>query len=290
MKKILFATEFAEHAPVIFRYAAEIAYFFKADLLAMHALGKSAQVLESEEAFVKYNDEVIEKLISFTARYLPEAYQNKIHMNFLAANSNPIDGILETALNENIDLIVMGMTGKTNALGRLLGSTALNVLAKADCQVLLIPAATHFEGIDNIVYTTDFEFRDLEAIYYLKKWSRTFDAPIHALHVYEGDENEFTVLKNIMLLKETFKHHRRINFDLRYGPLREEVEKYARSKKADVVAMMSHKRDFLSRVLDLSPVEGIARRINIPLLVIKNDAYQINQKGWEWVELARSFA
>ena len=81
-----------------------------------------------------------------------------------------------------------------------------------------------------------------------------------------------------------------VDFDLRYGELREEVEKFAKSKDADLVAMISHKRNFLSRVLDINPIEGIAKEIDIPLLVIKNDAYQIDQKGWEWVELARSFA
>ncbi|MCB0634823.1 MAG: universal stress protein [Saprospiraceae bacterium] len=290
MKKILFATEFSDHAPDIFRYAAELAYFFKADLLAMHAFGHPGPRIETKDGVSERHDRVIEKLVNFVAGHLPEAYRKKIHVDYLAVNSYPIDGILEVALDQDIELIVMGMTGKTNALGSILGNTTLNVLAKADCQVLIIPEKTHYKGIENIVYTTDFEFRDLEAIHYLKRWRQLFDASIHALHVYEGDENEFAVLKNMMLLKETFSHQRRLDFDLRYGELREEVEKFAKSKDADLVAMISHKRNFLSRVLDINPIEGIAKEIDIPLLVIKNDAYQIDQKGWEWVELARSFA
>lgn len=290
MKKILFATEFSDHAPTIFRYAIDLAYFFKADLIAMHAYGKPAPLLETEKTEREKQDRVVEKLIQFVTEHMPAAYREDVHIDYFAVNAYPIDGILGLALDQEVDLIVMGMTGKTNALGSILGNTSLNVLAKADCQVLIIPEKAQFEGIDSIVYTTDFEFRDLEAIHYLKEWSKTFGAPIHALHVYEGDENEFKVMKNITLLKETFKSFKSIDFNLRNGEFREEAEKFAKNKKADVVAMISHKRNLLARILDTNPVEGIAKRIDIPLLVIKDDAYEVDQKGWAWVEMAQSWA
>ena len=49
MKKILFATEFSDQAPAIFRYAVEIAYFFKAELVAMHAFGHPGPRLETKD-------------------------------------------------------------------------------------------------------------------------------------------------------------------------------------------------------------------------------------------------
>jgi nucleotide-binding universal stress UspA family protein len=290
MKKILFATEFSEQAPNIFRYAAELAYFFKAELIAMHAFGHAGPRLETKEGPQERSKRVIEKLITFVTENLPDTYREHINVDYVAVNKYPIDGILEVALEQEANLIVMGMTGKTNALGSILGNATLNVLAKADCQVLMIPEKARYAGFKNLVYTTDFEFRDLEAIHYLKKWSKLFDASVHALHVYEGREDELAILKNMMILKETYEHLPKMDFDLRYGELQQEVEKFARAKNADLVAMISHKRNFISRILDSSPVEGIAKDINIPLLVIKNDAYQIDQRGWEWVELARSFA
>lgn len=274
MKKILFATDFSDHAPIVFKYAVELAYFFKAQLLVMHAHGKPEPRLEAEPALFQKSDRVIERLTEFVVQHIPEAYSKKIKVDFLAVHAYPVEGILKVAFDREVNLIVLGMTGKTNALGSVLGNTTLNVLAKADCQVLMIPEGAYFAGIDNLVYTADLEFRDLEAIHYLKKWSKALFAPLHVLHVVEVDENEGRVRKDMMILRETFKRGKTIDFDLRYGDFRQEIEQYAKSKQADIVAMISHKRNLLSRLVDTGAVEGVAKRIHLPLLVIKEDAYE----------------
>jgi nucleotide-binding universal stress UspA family protein len=138
---------------------------------------------------------------------------------------------------------------------------------------LIVPATAKFAGIDNIVYTTNFEFRDFGAINYLKNWSKTFDAPIHCLHHIETNENEMSVLKNMSILKETYLGQKRIMFDITQGDFQEKIESFAKSKQADLVAMMSHKRNFISRLVENSAVKGIARDINIPLLVIKDNDF-----------------
>ena len=290
MKKILFATEFYDHAPRVFRYAAELAHVFKADLLLMHAYGKPEARISNEKMLQERNDQVIDKLIDFVTTHLPETHWEKTQIDYLAVNDYPVNAILDTFLEQEADLIVMGMTGKTNRVGSILGNTTLSVLAQADCQVLIVPEEATFEGIDHLLYTLDFEFRDLEAIHYLKEWSKVLAAPLHALHVVEGDENDLTVLKKMMILKETFKKDKTINFDLRYGHFREEIEKFALDKKTDIVAMISHKRNFISRLLASSGVERIARHTRLPLLVIKEDAYEFDEPAWQWVKLVNSIA
>lgn len=290
MKKIMFATEFYDHAPNVFKYAAKLAYAFKADLLVMHAHGKPEPMRSSDEMIQERHDKVIEKLKDFVTEHLPENYQGKIKVDYLAVNAYPLEGILDTAIDEKVDLIVMGMTGKTSVLGSLLGNTTLNVLAKADCQVLMVPEGATFTGINDLLYTVDFEFRDLQAIHYLKDWSQTLDATLHALHVVEGDEENLDILKKMMILKETFKMDKTIDFDLRYGDFRTEIEKFALGKKADIVAMISHKHNFIFRLLDDSAVEEVAKEIQLPLLVIKEDAYEFDEAALQWVEFLKSIA
>ncbi len=288
MKKIMFATEFYDHAPKVFKYAAELAYAFKADLIMMHAHGKPEPLRSNDQLIKERHDNVIEKLIDFVSLHLPENYEEKIQVEYLAVNAYPLQGILDTSLEQDVDLIVMGMTGKTNALGSLLGNTTLNVLAKADCQVLMVPEKATFTGINNLLYTVDFEFRDLQAIHYLKDWSQTLDATLHALHIVEGDEDNMSVLRKMMILKETFKKDQTIDFDLRYGYFRTEIEQFALGKKADIVAMISHKHNFIFRLLDDSAVEEIAQQIDLPLLVIKEDAYKFDEATLQWGEFLKS--
>jgi nucleotide-binding universal stress UspA family protein len=288
MKKIMFATEFYDHAPIAFKYAVELAHSFGADLLMVHAYGKPEPRISTEKLIQERHDKVVGKLKDFAAMHLPETYREKIQIDYLAVNAYPLEGILDTSRDQNVDLIVIGMTGKTNALGSVLGNTTLNVLAKADCQVLMVPAGMTFRGIHHLVYTLDFKFRDLGAIQYLKGWSQTLDATLHALHIVEEDEKDSAILKKMMILKKTFSEEKTIDFDLRYGHFRKEIEKFALGKKADLVAMIAHKNNFISRLLDSGTLKDLAQQIRLPLLVIKEDSYQLSEADEEWLKFLTS--
>ena len=290
MNKILFPTEFSTHAPEIFRYAVELAYFFNARLVMMYAYGSS-----EFEMVPNLNNEgqanmATDKMIDFVTKNLPEEYRKDIQVDYVSRKGLSSKAILEVALEEDIDLIVMGMTGKTDALETLVGSTAMHVLAKSECPLLLIPATAKFAGIDNIVYTTNFEFRDLEAIQYLKKWSKVFKAPLHCVHLVGQGEMELRAIKDMDILEKTFKRQKRMHFDLVKGYLEEEIDHYAKEKKADLVAMMAHKRSFITRLLDKSKVKGVAQEISIPLLVIKDNAYELDTLSEDWLRIVNSIA
>ena len=126
--------------------------------------------------------EIAEQLVHFTTHNLLNEHRN-IEIGYVAEVGLPTSKILDTALEEEVDLIILSMAGKERRLS--FGKTPL---AKADCPVLMIPANAKFEGIDNLVYTTNFEFRDLGAINELLHWADTFLSPLHILHVIEGHE------------------------------------------------------------------------------------------------------
>lgn len=290
MKKILFPTEFSEQAPEVFKYAAELAYFFKARLVTMYAYGKPEFQLANNETAEHMADISSDSLMALVQENLPEQYREHISVDYVTKLGFASEAILQVALEEEIDLIVMGMTGKTNALDTIFGTTSREVLAKSDCPVLAIPVGAKFEGIDNIAYTTNFEFRDLQAINYLKKWSKVFRAPVHCLHILDQKENASQHLRNMKILSDTFQGEKSILFDIRKGDFREDIEGFAKSKSADILAMMSHKRNFIARLMETSAVKGVARRTHIPLLVIKDNAYELNSDIESWMQFINSIA
>lgn len=289
MKKILFPTEFSDQAPELFKYVTEIAYFFKARVIIMHALNLPDEALMSKKDTEKLADATSTKLYQFVKENLPATFQH-IPVDYVVKTGSPAQAILETASSEDIDLIVVGMTGKTNALNTLLGRTSFQVFEMADCPVLLVPSTSKFAGIDHIVFTTDFEFRDFGAIQYLKTWSKRLAAPIHCLHIIEEDENELSALKNMQILKTVYRRHKQILFDMRSGDFQEGIEKFAKSKRADMIAMISHKRNLLSRLTKKSDVKDIVRNVQVPILVIKDNAYQIDSTFSELLGIANSIA
>lgn len=290
MKKILFPTEFSDHAPEAFKFAQDLAYFFKADLIVMHAFGKPDYRINTSLSIEEGAEKVTEKMVAFVTDHLNDDYREDIFVGYTTKVGFPADAILEVAMEKDVDLIIMGMTGKTNAIGTMMGSVAFKVLNNAESPVLLIPAVAKFSGIDNIVYTTNFEFRDLGAINYLSKWTEAYDAPVHCLHVTGAAENGLTVMKRMNILKTTYKGKANLYFDLVEGDFRTEIEKFAIKKKADIVAMMAHKGNLISRMMNNSSVDGIARRISLPLLVLKDDAYESEKDLEEWLEVVKSIA
>ena len=290
MKKILFPTEFADHAPEVLRYASELAYFFKAKLIVMHAFGKPEIRTTDSATLEKKANTATDFMLEFVKENLLETHQKEIKIDYVVQVGFPAEAILHLAIEEEIDLIVMGNTGKTNAIGTIFGSTAQEVLTKANCPVLAVPAEAKFSDIDNIVYTTNFEFRDLEGINYLKKWSKAFLAAIHCVHVIENDEDQASAIRGMNILHETYKGHKKVHFDMVEGDFKEKIERFVKTKKADILAMMAHKRNFLSRILASSKVKGVSKRIPVPLLVIKDNPYELDTDAAKWIEMANSIA
>ncbi len=289
MKKVLFLTDFSTHAPEIFKYAADIAYFFKARLILLNAFDQPELKLLSSEENEQLRDIANKRLVSFAESHLPADYKN-LKTDCLTEPDFVASAVQKLVAKEAIDLVVMGMTGKDNVMDKIFGSTSQEILSKVNCPVLMIPDSAVFNGIDNVVYTTDFEFRDLAAINYLKKWATAFEAKIHCLHVVEPNENMVNVLRNMEILSETYKSNKNILVDSVEGNFREEIEKFARRKKADIVVMMMRKNNFITKWINSSSVKGVARNINIPLLVIKDDVPKRESEILQWLELFKSIA
>ena len=276
MKKILFATEFSDHSLEVFKFATELAFHFKAQLIVTHAFGKPGTRDKTQEEIEHMEDVTMDQLNKFVTNNTPKEYRNKLEIGYMPKVGLATDVILELAVEENVDLIVIGLTGKTNALDSLIGNTSLNVIAKAPMAVLGIPATATFEGIDNIAYINNFGFDDLGAINYLRKWAKKFEASVHCLHVMEKDVDESQVVKYMSILKEVYKTKKWLTFNKTKGVFKEEVERFAKGKKADIILMMSFKFNLLTRLVVRDSVQGIARIIKSPILVIKDSVFEIN--------------
>jgi nucleotide-binding universal stress UspA family protein len=288
MKNILFPTEFSKHAPEVFKYAIEIAYAFKANLTIMHAYGKS-DFYFSSDALREVEAEAVQQEISdFVSKNFPSKYSEFIQVSYSTMIESPAKAILDLVLEKNIDLIVMGMTGKTNAINTLMGNTALAVLTKADCPVMTIPATSVFRQINRLVYNNNFEFKDLGAINYLRDWANKFNAPLHCIHISESKENSLQVLTNTNILKNTYRGEELISFENVEGDFKQEIIAFAKQKDADILVMLSHKRNFISRLMDRDEVRNVAREITIPLLIIKDNAYELDTDAEDLLKLLNS--
>jgi len=86
--------------------------------------------------YAQGKEEEAEKIRQKTERYLEK---EKVDFEFTTIlGSNPSRALVETARNENFDLIVVGSRGLGSAASFLLGSISKQIVAKAHCDVLVV--------------------------------------------------------------------------------------------------------------------------------------------------------
>jgi len=267
VKKILFPTEFSGHADHMFRYALELADKLDAELISMHAYGRPEGFSIGDDEAKK--ERVLEKLHQFAEEHTPEEYAD-IKISFTAELDYPSDAIINVAEKKDVDLIVLGMTGKTNDVNRHLGSNALKVIRAADCPVLAIPASADYQHIDKIVTTTDFDFEDLIVLNFL---NHTFpDAEVCVVHVLDKPRERQQAEKKIKALVTAYGQHQKVKFGLLEGKdVEKQIEQYVESEKANLLVMTSHRRSVIQLLLEGSTARNIAKHTKTPLLVFRND-------------------
>lgn len=263
MKNILFPTEFATHAPQMFQFALAIADVFKAKIYMLNALNLELYPKDN----TNFEDEAaktMDKLVEFK-----EFHQQKemahISVEYITEIGFAADVILKVAERDMMDLIIMGTQGNTIANEIYLGGAAVSVMGQATCPVLLIPPSAEFRGFHKMVCTTNFDFQDLIVFATLKKWAKKFKAKIEALHVIEDRDDLPAIRKKLDLLRDLFDNQ--IQFQLQSGNVTEMIEEFVEFTKPDILAMVHHQHNFISRLINGDVTEEIAREVRLPLLI-----------------------
>ncbi|MDH5527278.1 MAG: universal stress protein [Nitrospirota bacterium] len=142
-ERILFPTDFSDHAAHAQKYAVDLARQYKADLHVIHVvqlfsyvvdfgMDNSVQYEAVHNTLQKMMDELLESLADEPFSVTAELVQG-----------SPITEIVRAARDDNSDLIVLGTHGRTALEHALLGSVAEKVVRKAPCPVLTVRMPGH---------------------------------------------------------------------------------------------------------------------------------------------------
>jgi len=269
MKNILFTTEFSDHAGNVYRYALELAKAFGSTITLGIPYGKPStgtDVLSKEEK----KERALKRLQEFAANNTPESLQ-KISVKYDVVHAFPGEGILQLAEQNQVDLIVMSMTGAQSDANQHFSDTTMNVLRRADRPVLSIPSTASFNGLNRMVFSSDFQFNDLIALNMLHRWSEQFDSKIMTVHVLGGSEERDEDRERMEALETAYQEHKHMQFKLLpSGRTKQELHDYLDENEAELLAMTTSKKSRLWQLLDGSTTRKMARSVKIPLLVIKD--------------------
>ena len=162
IKKILYATDLSETAVHSFSYAVSLANMYDARIIILHVLAefpgeefitnmintdtweeiKNRRYAEARDQLIgKKRDHIAikEVLQAFSEEVNVEAKdQAFVTDEVLILNGEPAEMIVQTAIERNCDLIVMGTHGHGGITDVLIGSTAKRVVRQSAIPVLVI--------------------------------------------------------------------------------------------------------------------------------------------------------
>ncbi len=158
---ILVPVDFSPYSTKALRQAADIAGRFNASLIVLHVIAREAGARATQQRLeekglrlpglaagsetTEVSEDVLESIIvehreqSYIdlLAFLP-SWLAKHPLELRVVVGHPVERILETAVHENVGLIILGTHGRTGLSRMILGSVAERIARLAPCPVMLV--------------------------------------------------------------------------------------------------------------------------------------------------------
>ncbi len=140
-KKILLPTDGSEFAQKAEKHALFLAEASGAEIIALSVVETSFSIgLPADDTIFHINQMLkkeTEKNLEKVEKMKEEAHSD-VKIELKVSEGSPADVILELIEKENIDLVVMGSSGKSGFDRFIMGSVAEKVVKAAECSVLVV--------------------------------------------------------------------------------------------------------------------------------------------------------
>lgn len=295
LQRILAATDFSSTAKAGVDWAIELALAHGARIDLVHSLlvpSRATDFVPSPPDFT----EALQEAASGRLNEITTLVREKgVEVSSELKLGVPSQVILDTAMQLNADLVVIGTRGLSGLRHLLLGSTAERVVQHAHCPVLTVHPgdADRHRPLDTILVPTDFS-RDAETAYFaaLNLLGRESTTKVVLLHVYHLPY-EYTAYGTIPTSLDYFKDVEGAAED-RLQALAEELRSQgfqvdtmaregfppevilaeAEAAGADLIAMGTHGRTGLAHLVLGSTAERVVQRADCPVLTVRSEVVE----------------
>ncbi len=298
LKKILWAFDGSDESKNALKYAAYLAQLYNSTVNGLY-------VNVIEYPFI-YHYPNYDKFVMEKMDYKEKEFRNKFRsigkdlskkkIEFVSniVTGIPEDVILKFSSKENIDLIIMGLTGRNFIDKMIVGSTTLRVLRKSNVPVLVVKSKNKDKDIiiNKILVPVDLSDKLNLNLQYSMEFAEKNRCQITVLYVFSHIDHKDelapslikelsiavdkelkkvvdSTLKKVGKTKETnysvdiktkviFSHNKSLK-----------IVEYAKNNKFDLIAINSHRKKMLKRMFLGSVAEQVIRRSKCNVLILK---------------------
>ncbi len=188
-----------------------------------------------------------------------------------------VTNAVEEAIEEyQPELILMGTHGASGIGKYIIGSNTSSVIEDIELPVLAIPEGIVFKPLTKILFATDFNDSDIDAIDFLAEIAKKNDqAEVIIYHVARGEKDKTQMLDWFEeMVKERVKY---TNLSFRYNrnnDVEEALNDFVKNFGISMLAMSTRKRNLLGKLFSKSLTKSMSYHTKIPLL-----AFQVKEKN-----------
>lgn len=256
VKKILVGLDFSPASEPLIKIAAGIARHFGAELLLNHSMAVLPTTIGGMSGpgdYFELSKSYAEKELERIAR---SADLDDVNKTCLIGAGSPALGILDYAMDNDVDLIIMGTHGRRGIPHLLMASVTEEVLRKAKCPVLTVGpglSKRFLTGtkVEKILYPTDLSERSLHAMPLVASIGVEQEAQIHCLHVAAPstteEETEPIRTRLQSLLCKHLSARYRAYCSLDYGDVADRIVANARIEESDLIVLGVGTRGLIDR-------------------------------------------
>lgn len=276
MKRILVPTDFSDNSANAVEYAAVIAQACKATITLLNvytpAVSRYSVISPLLAEEVSETKTELQRKLQLTANTLSKVYPD-VKCEVFVGIGEAVDEILFFEKNIKPDMIIMGTQGASSIEKVLLGSNAADIIEKAKCPVLVIPAKASCRIPKKILFATDYAYKDIEGANLLTSLAELFGAMITFIHITKSEDG----LEDEQQLIEKFADD--IRKATNYSKINSRIfsdntvimglDAILQSAGADIIALSTRKRSILEKLYNPSITKKLAQYTSIPLLAFK---------------------
>lgn len=276
-RSILIPTDFSRNAWDAIAYAADffvnepcdfyILNVYNVNTLSNDNLMTAPMDQSIFETFKENSEKGLERILTQLA-FRDEAEHHQFYT--LSQQNNLLDAIKEVVAMKDIDLIVMGTKGDTDALNATFGSNTVTVMEKVrDCPVLAIPPQTLYTKVSEIVFPTSFQTHyKKQELKTLIDFAQIAQADIRILHVTESETLSEEQQNFKELLEQNFEN---IDFTCHFvsnKDINEAVDLFVQSRDSGMIAFINKKHTFFSTLFRKPMVQELGMHAKVPVLAL----------------------
>ena len=278
MNNFLVPIDFSETSRNAARYAAHISTLVPDAHLILYNVfdsleyGSDSSPLGTDEEEDAGRHTIMELALESVKREITSITSARISL--VAEESNRfLDTLEKYVLKNNVQLIIMGITGSTRLGQIFMGSNTLNLVKRGIAPVIIVPPHATSESAKNVMLLTD--FKDIENTIPLDTVKTVLDLFRPRLHIVNVDHEHYVQVTEEYKaergkLETMLKDYQPEFYFIRLFDFMDAINQFVLDNKIDLILTFPRKHSFLSNIFKTTNTKELAYHSHVPIVAIQS--------------------